>query len=85
VGEVLLVLEGVGLGQDAAATVAEEGDFAQVEGHAHVLNVLDVGLDGVAAGVLQALGAARAALVDEDEAMGAGQRQKPGEPVPSVV
>ena len=46
-GEVLLVFEGVGLGEDAAATVAEKRDFAQVEGYAHVLNVFDHGFDGV--------------------------------------
>jgi len=75
-GEVLLVFEGVGLGQDAAATVAEERDFAQVKGHAHVLDVFDHGLDGIFARVLKALGTAGAALVDEDEAVGAGQREQ---------
>ena len=45
------------------------------------LDVLDVALDGVEAGVLQALGAAGAAFVDEDEAVSAGQRQQPGQEV----
>jgi hypothetical protein len=48
-GEVLLVLEGVGLSEDAAATVTEEGDFAEVEGHAHGFDVFDVRFDGVEA------------------------------------
>jgi hypothetical protein len=75
-GEVLLVFEGVGLGEDASATVAEERDFAQVESLADRFYVFDHGLDGVKARVLKALGAAGAALVNEDKAVGAGQRKQ---------
>ncbi len=45
--EVLLVLERVGLGQDAAATVAEKIDLAQVERDADGFNVVGHGLNGV--------------------------------------
>ena len=81
VAEVLLILECVGLGQHAAATVAEQVDFAQVESHAHGFDVFDVALDGVLARILQALGPARAALVDEDEPVRARQGQQPGQEV----
>ncbi len=77
----LLILERVGLGQHAAATVPEQRDFAQAESNAHGFNVLHVALNGVLARVLQALGAAGAALIDKDEAMGARQGQQPGQEV----
>ena len=77
----LLVLERVGLGQHAAATVPEQRDFAQAEGHAHGFNVVARRFDGVFARVLQALGPAGAALIDEDEPMRARQGQQPGQEV----
>jgi len=84
VGEVLLVLEGVGLGEDAAIAVAEERDFAQVESLTDGFDVLDHGFDGVEASVLEALRAAGTALVNEDEAVGARQWEQVGQKV-SVV
>ena len=74
-GEVLLVFEGVGLCEDAAVAVAEKRDFAQVEGLANGFNVFNHVFNGVEAYVLQALGIAGAALVNEDEAVGAGKRE----------
>ncbi len=82
--DVLLILERVSLGQHAAATVAEQIDLAQVECDADGLNVLDIALDGVLVHVLQALGLAGAALVNENEAMGARQREQPGKEVGMV-
>jgi len=74
----LLVFERVGLGEDAAATVAEEVDFAQVERDANGFNVVGHGLDGVLGDVLEALGFAGAALVDKDEAVGAARGSSQG-------
>ena len=51
------------------------------EGDADGFDVVGHVLDGVLGHVLQALGLAGAALVDEDEAMGASQRQQPGQEV----
>jgi len=76
VREVLLVLEGIGLCQHAAATVTEQRDLAQVQGHAHSLHILNHRLNRVEARVLKPLRAARAALVDEDEPVRASQWQK---------
>ena len=77
----LRVLEGVGLREDAAEGVAEEVDLPEAEGRADRLDVLDHVLDGVELRVLEALGPARAALVDEDEAIRPREREEVREEV----
>ena len=79
--QVLLVLEGVGFGQHTAAAVAKQVDLAQVQRHAHGFHVVGHVLDGVFGYILQALGLPGAALVNEDQPVGARQRQQPRQEV----
>ena len=72
--QVRLVLECVGLREHAAVGVAEQADAPEVQVLADGLDVLDHVLDCVTLGVLQLLGLARAALVDEHDAIRAGER-----------
>ena len=81
VAEILRVLEGIGLGENAAATVAQQVDLTEVESDAEGFDVFDIGLDGVLVDIFKAFGAAGAALVEEDEAVGAGEREEPGQEV----
>ena len=58
VAEVLLILEGVGLGQNAAIAVAKERDLAKMKCDANILDIFHHGLDSVEAGIMKALGPA---------------------------
>ena len=81
VREVRLVGERVRLRQHAAERVPEQVDLAEPERDAHRLDVRHHRLDGIARGVLELLRTARAALVDEHQAVVARERQQVGEEV----
>ena len=76
VRKVRLVLERVGLRQYAAVGMPEQVDLPEVQVLPDRLDVLDHVLDGVALRIFELLGPARAALVDEDEAVGPRERQQ---------
>src|SRR5208283_3453516 len=80
-GEVLLVLERVGLRQDAAAGVAKQVDPSEAESLPHGLGVADHVVDRVVGRVLYLCRPAAAALVDEYQPVRAGQRDKVGEEI----
>ena len=76
VREILLVLEGIGLGQHTAIGMSQQTDLAQMKRHAYGFHILHHVLDRVLAGVFQFLGTAGAAFVDKDQPVRAGQRQE---------
>ena len=74
-GKILLILQRVGLRQNAAVRVSQHADLAEAQGLAYGFDVLDHIFDGVAGGILQRLRAAGAALVNEDEPVMPGERE----------